>query len=90
MSIPITNTIADTVTNDETMPKPNLDRHVQVDSVGAGTLTLSTRVSGQTGFNEQGTVLNGTVIIDMVSVAELRLVAAGGSAVYTITPYRDQ
>jgi len=88
-SIPITGTLSSGVTGEITMPKPGLDRHIQIDASDVGTLTVGTKVKGKTTFTTQATATQETIIIDMIDVIEVQLAAAGGDVVYTVSPYRD-
>jgi len=59
---------------------------IQIDAADAGTLTVGTKVIGQSGFTVQTTVAQGTKLLDMVEVNEIQLAAAGGDVDYVVTP----
>ena len=84
-----TGTILSGASTDLTMLKPTTDRHIQIDASDAGTLTVSTKVTGKSGFTQQTTVAQDTIILDMIDVQELKLAAAGGDVDFTVTGYRD-
>jgi len=88
-TIAITGTLLSGVTGEITMPKPGLDRHIQVDASDTGTLTVGTKVKGKTIFTTQTTVAQNTIILDIIDVIEVQIAAAGGDVDYTVSPYRD-
>lgn len=58
---------------------------IQVDTRDTGTLTVGTKVSGQSAFTTQTTVVAGTIILDMFDVVEVQLAAAGGDSDYVVS-----
>jgi len=73
-----------------TMLSPTTDRHIQIDASDTGTLTISTKVTGKSVFTQQTTLAQGTIILDMIDVQELKLDASVGGVDFTVTAYRDQ
>jgi len=84
--IAISGTLASGVTGEITIKVNPRVKTIQVDAADTGTLTVGTKVIGQSGFTVQTTVAQGTILLDMVDVNEIQLAAATGDVDYVVTP----
>ena len=72
------------------IPIPVAAKHIQIDAQGGGSLQVEVQVKGQPGFTDMVTFSDEMVILDVVSVINLRLSATVADVDYAISTYLEQ
>jgi hypothetical protein len=64
-------------------------KHIQIDAAGAGTLAITSLITGQSTFIAQTSITAETTILDLVDVNKIGLAASGGDVEYAVSLYSD-